>query len=120
MTLLPSPPIPQDVRKAVEGIPLQPGMAPLGEAKVLLDASTLRTVDIKAAGEQRSKNKTTKQTPPNKKFYMEYDAPPYVAVAAVPHDGALYVVHATMPGSSTTSRREAAKLRDIVDSFWVG
>jgi hypothetical protein len=24
--------------------------------------------------------------------YFEYEMPPYVAVAAVPHDGALYVV----------------------------
>lgn len=116
------PPVPasEGVRAAVEGIPLQPGMPPLRSARALLDAGSLRTVDIKAVrgSSARSKGEAVST------FYMEYDAPPYVAVAVVPHQGALYVVHASMPSSSSSSseggRREAGMLRSIVDSFEVG
>lgn len=108
------------MRAAVEETPLQPGMPPLRGARSLLDAGSIRTVDIKATRGSTSRTKVEAACT----YYMEYDAPPYVTVAAVPHRGALYVVHASMPSSSTLSsesgRRDAGILRSIVDSFQVG
>ena len=107
----------QEVREAVEGIPLDPGAAPLREARALLDAGSLRGVDI----ERGAPKKTAAFDPPvgggeKTRYYFEYDAPPYCVVAAVPHEGALYVVHATSP----SGRGGARALRDVVDSFRVG
>ena len=44
------------------------------------------------------------------------DAPSYVAVNALTHDGKMYVVHATSPGGKTAAK----DLRANADSFRVG
>jgi hypothetical protein len=101
-------------RATIESVALAPGMPALRDAGELLDFGVLKTADVKAGGPVAARGE--KRRDAGVRFYAEYDAP-YVAISAVPVNGALYVAHAAAPGGS---RRESERLREIVDSFRVG
>jgi hypothetical protein len=102
-------------RATIESVALAPGMPALRDAGELLDFGVLKTADVKALKPVAARGEKQRRDA-GVRFYAEYDAP-YVAISAVPVNGALYVAHAAAPGGS---RRESERLREIVDSFRVG
>jgi hypothetical protein len=95
------------VRDIVENMPVVPNVSMLRDAKALLDQGATGGGGGGEGG---------------KMFTFAYDlgggadAPSYVAVNALTHDGKMYVVHATSPGGKTAAK----DLRAIADSFRVG
>ena len=118
------------VRAAVEATPLAPGLPLMRDARTTLDVGALETADVKAnaraaptpgssslgasdatGGIDRSRGAST--------FYFEYDAPPFVAVVAVPAEGALYACFVVAADQHAKSD-DVRTLREVTESFRVG
>lgn len=120
------------VRAAVEATPLAPGLPLMRDARTTLDVGALETADVKAnaratpppgsdssslgasdatGGIDRSRGAST--------FYFEYGAPPFVAVSAVPAEGALYACFAVAADEHAKSNA-VRTLREVTESFRVG
>ena len=74
------------------------------------DSSSLGASDA-TGGIDRSRGAST--------FYFEYDAPPFVAVSAVPAEGALYACFAVAADEHAKSNA-VRTLREVTESFRVG
>ena len=125
-------PLPPETPAAVEATPLAPGLPLMRDARTTLDVGALETADVKAnaratpppgsdssylgasdatGGIDRSRGAST--------FYFEYDAPPFVAVSAVPAEGALYACFAV--AADEHAKSDAVQtLREVTESFRVG
>ena len=117
-------------KATVEATPLAPGLPLMRDARTTLDAGALKTADVKAnarappppgssslgasdatGGIDRSRSASS--------FYFEYDAPPFVAVVAVPMEGALYACFAA--AADENAGTDAVRtLREVAESFRVG